>query len=554
MIDTLLELEHEVEEVGIPASLRLELVVTDVDSVQELILRDSGRDRGEYSVCALRIGLLSLKHARGQIDADAVRREGDRLIREMDQTLEIYRTQLNDNMTGALKEYFDPSSGRFQERLERLIKKDGELEQVLRRQIGSQVSELANTLAARVGEHSPLMKLLDPAESKGLVNALRYSTEEVLQIERNRILAEFSLDNKNSALSRLVAELSEENGRLRTDLENRIDEVTQEFSLDRDDSALSRLVSKVERAQATIAREFSLDNGDSALSRLSHLLDEATGAINNNLTLDKDGSALSLLRRELVDILQRHENQASSFQQEVTNALEAIKARREESLRSTTHGREFEELVVEFVQREAQRGGDVVATISNTSGEIRYCKVGDAVVELGPDCSASGQKFVVEAKENASYDLNRARTEIETARKNRGAPVGLFVFSRKAAPACQDHLLRYGDDIFVIWDAEDPQDDVVLKAALSLAKALCIREATMRRDQTADFETLDTSILKIEREAKRLSSMKTWTQTISSNSEKILREIQKMEGNLEKGLAELKEALTGLRQATAPIA
>lgn len=550
MIDTLLELEPETQASELPGSVCLELVVTDADSVKELVLRAEGRDRSEYSLCALRIGLLSLRHARGQIDADAVRREGDRLLREMDETMESYRAQLNENLTGALRDYFDPRSGRFQERLERLIEKDGELEQVLRRQIGCQGSELANTLAAHVGENSPLMKLLDPEESKGLVNALRYSTEEVLQAERTRILAEFSLDNKDSVLSRLVLELSEENGRLRANLENRIDEVTKEFSLDRDDSALSRLVSKVERAQATIASEFSLDNGGSALSRMSHLLNQTTGAINNNLTLDKDGSALSVLRRELVDILQRHENQASSFQQEVTNALEAMKARRQESLRSTTHGRQFEDVVVEFVQREAERGGDLATATGSTSGEVKYCKVGDAVVELGPDCVAAGEKFVIEAKENASCDLNQSRVEIEIARKNRKASVGIFVFSKRTAPAGQEALLRYGNDIFVVWDADDLSDDVMLKAALSLAKALCVRAAKTRTAEAADFETIDCAIIAIETEAKRLTKMKTWAQTISSNSEKILGEIQKMEDSLEKGINGLKDALIGLRQVS----
>jgi hypothetical protein len=552
MIDTLLELEQETQTSELPGSVCLELVVTDADSVKELVLRGDGRDRSEYSLCALRIGLLSLKHARGQIDADAVRREGDRLLREMDETMESYRAQLNENLTGALRDYFDPGSGRFQERLERLIKKDGELEQVLRRQIGSQGSELANTLAAHVGQNSPLMKLLDPDESKGLVNALRDSTEEVLQEERTRILAEFSLDNKDSALSRLVLELSEENGRLRADLENRIDEVTKEFSLDRDDSALSRLVNKVERAQATIASEFSLDNGDSALSRISHLLNQTTGAINNNLTLDKDGSALSVLRRELVDILQRHENQASSFQQEVTNALEAMKARREESLRSTAHGRQFEDVVVEFVKREAERAGDIATPTGSSAGAIKYCKIGDAVVELGPDCAAAGERFVVEAKEDSSYDLRKALLEIDSARKNRDASVGVFVFSKLTAPNGQEALLRYGNDIVVVWDSEDLNSDVILRAALSLARALCVRQAKSRTAETVDFQTIDAAIQVIETEAKRLAKMKGLVETIGSHSTKVLDEIRKMSDAMDRQIGLLRNAVEGLKGSSGP--
>jgi hypothetical protein len=550
MIDTLLESEQEIDAAVIPASLRLELVVTDADSIQELVLRDDGRDRSEYSLCAMRIGLLSLKHARGQIDADAVRREGDRLLSEMDETMESYRAQLHDNLNRALKDYFDPSSGRLQERLERLIKKDGELEQVLRRQIGCQGSELANTLAAHVGENSPLMKLLDPDESRGLVTALRYSTEEVLQAERARILAEFSLDNKDGALTRLLAELGEENGRLRADLENRIDEVTQEFSLDREDSALSRLVRKVEQAQVTISREFSLDNDGSALTRISQLLNETTGAINTNLTLDNDGSALSRLRRELLEILKRHEDQANSFHNDVTSALEAMKARREESLRSTTHGRQFEDVVVEFVKREAERAGDIAISTVCSAGAIKYCKVGDAVVELGPDCAAAGERFVVEAKEDSSYDLRKALLETETARKNRDASVGVFVFSKTTAPEGQDPLLRYGNDIAVVWDSEDLNNDVILKAALSLARALCVRLATSRTAETADFQTIDSAILVIETEAKRLAKMKGWVETIGSNSTKVLDEIRKMTDAMDRQIGVLRTAVAGLKGST----
>jgi len=532
-----------------PEAVHIDINVTDGDSVRELMIRQAGRERDEYSLCALRIGLLSLKHARGQIDADAVKREGDRLLQDLGKSLESYRAQLNDNVTSVLKEYFDPNNGRFQERLERLVKKDGDLELLLRRQIGVDGSELAKTLAAHVGEHSPIMTLLDPEESTGLVQAVRNSAEEVSQAERAIILAEFSLDNKDSALSRMVAELTEKNGQLSGDLTLKVDEVVKEFSLDAEDSALSRLVRKVEAAQRTITDEFSLDNDGSALARMSGLLNLATDAINNNLTLDKEGSALARLKRELVEILKSHEDKATSFQRDVTSALEAMKARREESLRSTTHGRQFEEVVVEFVQGVAEKAGDIATATGNTTGSIKSCKVGDATVELGPDCLAKGTKYVIEAKEHASIDLSKARAEIDRARKNRGASVGVFVFSKRTAPANQEPLLRYGNDIFVIWDAEDMNNDVILKSALGLAKALCVRESKTRDAEAADFQAIDAAILAIEKEAKRLESMKTWTETITNNGSKILDEIRKMSAALERQIQVLGEAVSGLKES-----
>jgi hypothetical protein len=534
-----------------PASIQLQLLVNDHDSVRELVERNVGRERDEYALCALRIGLLSLKQARGQIDADAVKREGDRLLRDMGKSLESYRSQLNEDVTKVLKEYFDPNNGRFQERLERLIRKDGDLEQLMRRQIGADGSELAKTLAVHVGENSPIMNLLDPEESSGLVQAVRNSAEEVLQVERETILAEFSLDNKDGALNRLISELTEKNGRLTGDLTKKVAEVVKEFSLDEEDSALSRLVRKVENAQRIITNEFSLDNDESALSRMSNLLNEATDAINNNLTLDVEGSALARLKRELVEILKSHQEQATSFQIDVTSALEAMKARRAESLRSTTHGRQFEDVVFEFVQHEAEKAGDIATATGNSTGAIKNCKVGDATVELGPECVAEGASFVIEAKEHASYDMKKAREEIDNARKNRVASVGVFVFSKNTAPANQEPFLRYGNDIFVIWDAEDMNNDMILKAALFLAKALCVRESQTREAEAADFQTIDGAVLAIETEANRLAKMKTFTETAKTSSEKVLEEIRKMTNGLDRHIQTLREAVDGLKQSTA---
>ncbi|PYT46968.1 MAG: hypothetical protein DMG44_19475 [Acidobacteria bacterium] len=82
-----------------PRTLSLQLTVTDADSVRELALRSEGRELDEYAICALRIGLLSLKHARGQVDADAVKREGESLLSQLDHALDTYRADLNQNMS-----------------------------------------------------------------------------------------------------------------------------------------------------------------------------------------------------------------------------------------------------------------------------------------------------------------------------------------------------------------------------------------------------------------------------------------------------------------------
>jgi len=467
----------------------------------------------------------------------------------MQHALEQSRKEIHGNLTSSLKEYFDPQSGRFQERVERLVKQDGELEQVLRRQVGGNGSELATTLAAHIGENSPLMRLLNPEESGGLVSSIRSAISEVVNEEQTCILKEFSLDNGQGALSRLIKELTQENGKLKEGLAEEIENVVQEFSLDKEDSALSRLVKRVEAAEETITKEFSLDEQGSALSRLSVVITGAKDAIDANLTLDSESSALSRLKRELVTILDKHEEKVESFQTSVQMALEAMKAQREEAARSTQHGNDFEDVAADFIEKEARKSGDIPDRTGTKTGSIKNCKVGDIVVELGADCAAAGERFVVEAKEDTSYTLAKARTEIETARKNRDARVGVFVFSSKIAPNGMDALFRDGNDVFLVWEADRIESDVILRAGLSLAKALCVRQERERQAEDGNWDNMDAAILVLEQEAKRLTSMKTWTETIQSNSGKILDEVRKMAANLEKQIGVLRESVAALKQS-----
>ena len=97
--------------------------------------------------------------------------------------------------------------------------------------------------------------------------------------QRNRILEEFSLDNKAGALSRLVAELNEQHAQASGSLTERVQQVVSEFSLDREDLASSRLVRRVEQAQKQISSEFSLNEQNSALARMRRELLEVIASL-----------------------------------------------------------------------------------------------------------------------------------------------------------------------------------------------------------------------------------------------------------------------------------
>jgi len=504
------------------ADLILELNITDSEVIAELEQFADATERDEFAMKALKIGVLALKQARGQIDADMVRREGERLMVDLKSRLDQHEQLLNERMGSVLKEYFDPQDGRFSERVQKLLEEDGDIERTLKKQIAGDDSALSRTLLSHFGDDSKLMKMLNPEQSQGLLALMRETLDEKLLSQRQHVLMQFSLDEESSALSRLVKELKENHGQLSEDLEGKIDEVAKQFSLDEENSALSRLVKNVDEAQKTITKEFSLDDDKSSLARL---------------------------QKTLTETLNQQQEANQKFQEEVKEALSAMKARKEEAARSTRHGISFEETLFEVIQKETQRQGDIAEHTGNTTGLIRNNKKGDAVIELSPESAAPGEKIVIEAKEDKSYDLKTSRTEITEARSNRGAQIGMFVFSKKTAPAGLDPVARYGDDVFVIWDAEDEQSDLYLKVGYTLAKALCVKGAALTADQQADFDAIDKAINEIIKQTDGLTEVETSASTIKKASEKILKRVDIVRTKLMREAETLRENTDALKDA-----
>src|SRR4051812_41768441 len=114
----------------LPDALELRLTVVDRDTIEELLSYPCGAGRELTALNALRIGVLALKQARGRIDADLIQRETQRMLSGLESQLSTHALQIQEKLSTSLKEYFDPQSGRFPERVQQLVKQDGELEQL----------------------------------------------------------------------------------------------------------------------------------------------------------------------------------------------------------------------------------------------------------------------------------------------------------------------------------------------------------------------------------------------------------------------------------------
>jgi hypothetical protein len=534
-------------DLAVPRTLELRLTLQDAVIVDHLCAVPEGRARHDLAAAALRIGLLALDQARGRIDGDTVAAEGKRLLERLADVLEGHSREMNTRMTSALREYFDPQSGRLEERVQRLVRRDGELEEVLKRHVSGPESQMARTIDALVGRDSELVRRLDPGAADGVLNALTGVMEDALRSQRERVLAEFSLDNSKGALTRMLAELDTRHGALEGRIRERIGEVVREFSFDDEESALSRLVRSVESAQRTITAEFSLDSETSALSRMARQLDRTSRTLEAHLTLDDDRSALSRLRRELITVLQSADESNRRFQEEVKTTVRELNTRREEASRSTTHGLTFESSVLAEIQRLTGRRGDISEDVASSPGAIARCKNGDIVVTLGSEHLAAGARIVVESKDEAGYTLPRALEEMELARKNRQASLGLLVVSPHATPAGVHGFARYGDDVIAMWDPDDPATDVRLDAALELCRGLAARRAREGSVQGAELAAIDQAILGVERCLAGMDEISVWARTIESNGQKILRRVQSDREALATHVTALRDHVGALR-------
>lgn len=497
--------------------------VSDPEVLQALAEFQEGAARTSFLVMALKVGVLSLKAARGTIDSDAVRRESDRLIDTLGERLTAWRSTFEERITGSLEHYFDPTSGTFTDRVNRLTRADGELSTVMKQQVKDAESNLTKVFDQFIGENSSLLKALDPSGDNQLIVALNRTLDEVIKSQNAAILGQFTLDNKESALSRFLAEISIKHGDLNQALSNDMKAVVAEFSLDKEDSALSRLVARVESAQRSLTSELSLDNEASALKRMYRMLEEHQA---------------NVLRNQ------------SELASKLDAAVQALQAKREEAAKGTRHGLEFEAALAEHLRGRVAAAGDVLQEVGAKTGLIPNCKVGDHVVTLGPDKTAAGACIVLEAKESTAYDLTKTLQEADLARRNRGAGVCVFVHSVKTADASIPNFARYGHDLVVTWDAESGSSDVWLDAAMMVAAALCSKAVVRGTQESASFQRIDKAIERIRKHIDGFEEIKTSTDTASKALVKLSNRARLMEEGLESEILSIIEEFARVKQAS----
>ena len=249
----------------------------------------------------------------------------------------------------------------------------------------------------------------------------------------------------------------------------------------------------------------------------------------------------------------QNQEQVLRFQQEhhdklateVREALARIEGRRAQQNKSPDGGLAFEDTVVEFVTTALQGAPCVVEATGNTAGLRSRCKKGDLLVRFTAESAFSGAGIVFEAKRDASYTAKNALDELDTARANRDACVGVFVMAKSHAPDGFPRFARYGNDVLVVWDDSDSGSDAYLHAAILLGLGLATRGKTIG-DQ-GDLDALRDIEGRIEDEVRRLDKMEKHNEGIRKNSDGIAEEIRKAHRQLDFLIRKAKNVMRALK-------
>ncbi|MEM1062409.1 MAG: hypothetical protein AAGJ97_08785, partial [Planctomycetota bacterium] len=382
----------------------------------------------------------------------------------------------------------------------------------------------ARRLDAQFGVHSRFARLLSPDDREGFLGRMRETIERDVERQRTALLEEFRVEKEGSALQRLLNHVAQKNGELREDLAGEVEK---------------------------LSAEFDFKNEASAISAMKRTLDATQEAIAKDLSLDAENSALARLQKTLFEQLEQQRRSSTDFQQEIREAVAKLQTAKQERERSTTHGLDFEDAVADAIDAIASPAGAAVDRVGETTGLVKNRKVGDVVVTLGADHAAAGAKVVFEAKAEAGKRLADMLSELDLARRNRDADVGVFVYSSRHAAEGAEPFARHGQDLVVHWDHEDADTDWRLHAAVSVATALCTRRAAEAARVTVDFAATDKAVNAIVKQAERLDEINTWGGNIKRDSDKILDRVRIAREDLTRQLAVLQDQVAEMKESFA---
>ena len=265
------------------------------------------------------------------------------------------------------------------------------------------------------------------------------------------------------------------------------------------------------KLQATVRELFDPARKDSALGRLSTMLetyfDGDASRLATLLDPTRVGSPLNTFRAEVAAGFKSLEDRFVAFQ-----AAQA--ARSDERSRSSAKGLDFEDLVEGLLGAVARGGGDLLERTGNEIGSTIKSKKGDFVLTLNPALTRGADvRVVIEVKDRA-VSVPQMRAELRDARANRGASVGLVVFTPTHAPTGIAPFDVRGDDVWSVLDP-DAIEPAMLEAAVRMARYMALAGLASRETE-ADTTAISQALASIREQLDQIRNLKSQLTSISN--------------------------------------
>ncbi|MDA8201605.1 MAG: hypothetical protein M0Z49_02375 [Chloroflexi bacterium] len=286
---------------------------------------------------------------------------------------------------------------------------------------------------------------------------------------------------------------------------------------------------------------FDESKRDSAIGRIKTLLGTYIDGDGSKLATLLDptrlGSPLFQFRGEITEGFTRLNERIA--------ALEAAStARAQERAKGTAKGGDFEATLEPLLADLARGAGDTLDVTATETGAVIGSKKGDFVLTLNPDLTDGAElRVVVEAKDRAMSG-RAMRDELREAKTNRGAAIGLVVFTPAHAPTgIAPFDLRAGD-VYCVVDPEAPEP-AVLEAAVRLARLLAL--ATLREHEVeVDAEAIRAALTGIREQLEAIRTLKSTLTSVQTSVKEVHAGLDRLREGV---LARVAEAESELRIA-----
>ncbi len=280
--------------------------------------------------------------------------------------------------------------------------------------------------------------------------------------------------------------------------------------------------------------------------------DSAIGRIGGMLEKYFDGDASKLAH--LLDPT-RLNSPMHQFRQEIAAGFKSLEerliaieaaaaARGAERAKSAAKGADFEELLETMLGEIARGAGDLLDRTGFETGSTLKSKKGDFVLTVDARVARGCDlKVVIEAKDRP-MSMRAMRDELREARENRGAAVGVAVFTAAHAPTGIAPFAVVAGDVYCVIDPDAPER-ATLDAAIRLARLLALASLA-EREVDVDAAAIATALTAIREQLEAVRQLKSQLTSISNATKAVWAGLDTMRSNI---LARVTEAESEIRAA-----